>query len=134
MGAMPEIFTRIHKRWGTPWAALLIQGAACTLLLILTQAGETVRSGWQLLMDMEILVAFVPYLYIFLSAWKFGQRWSGAVGLAVTILAMAFALVPPESALSMLLFEVKVIGGSALLILCGRFAFRSAKSRRAITA
>jgi hypothetical protein len=110
--------------------ALVVQGVACSLFLILTQAGETIRTGWQLLMDMEILVTFVPYLYIFLSAWKSRLRWSGAEGLLVTLVAMGFALVPPEGAASVWEFELKVIGGSLLLMLAGLLAFRSARRGR----
>jgi glutamate:GABA antiporter len=123
-GAFPKIFTRLHPRWRTPWVALVIQGVACSSFLLLTQAGETVRSGWQLLMDMEILIAFVPFIYIFLCALKFGQPWSGAAGLSVTVAAMIFALVPPENASSVILFEVKAIGGCGLLVLFGWLAFR----------
>jgi glutamate:GABA antiporter len=124
-GAFPTLFTRIHPRWRTPWVALVVQGLACSLFLVLTQAGETFRNGWQLLMDMEILVAFLPYIYIFLSAWKFGLKKSGAAGLSVTLLAMALALVPPEHSSSVLFFEVKAIGGSVVLVALGLLAFES---------
>ena len=124
-GAFPTLFTKVHPRWRTPWVALVVQGLACTVFLVLTQAGETFRNGWQLLMDMEILTAFLPFIYIFLSAWKFGQNKSGAAGLSVTLLAMALALVPPEHSSSMLLFELKAIGGSAALVLLGLLAFES---------
>jgi len=124
-GALPPVFTRLHPKWRTPWVVLLVQGVACSVFLLLAQPGETVRSGWQLLMDMDILVTFVPFGYIFLAGAKFGLRWSAAAGLLVTVLAMALALVPPEHASSVLLFEIKVIGGSALLMLLGWLVFRS---------
>ncbi len=129
-GAMPQAFTRVHPKWGTPWAALLIQGVACSAFLLLTQAGETVRSGWQLLMDMEILVAFVPYIYIFLSAWRLGQRLSAAAGLLVTLVAILFSAVPPEKTASVPLFEFKLIAGSAFLLLLGWYSFAAKQRRR----
>jgi amino acid transporter len=127
-GAFPAVFTRVHPRWGTPWVALVVQGVFCSLFLLLTQAGETLRNGWQLVMDMEILVTFVPFIYIFLAAWKFGQRWSGASGLLVTVIAMGFSLIPPEDARSVPVFELKVVGGSCLLLLLGWRVFRSRAS------
>jgi amino acid transporter len=130
-GAFPSIFTRLHPRWRTPWVALVVQGLACSVFLVLTQAGETFRNGWQLLMDMEILVAFLPYIYIFLSAWKFGQNKSGAAGLTVTLLAMALALVPPEHSSSVVFFEIKAIGGSTVLVLLGLLPFESGARRAA---
>ncbi|MBV8865842.1 MAG: APC family permease [Acidobacteriaceae bacterium] len=131
-GILPPMFTRLHARWKTPWVALVVQGAVCSGFLVLTQAGETVRSGWQLLMDMEILMAFLPYAYIFLTAGKFGQKWSGASGLLVTVIAMGMSLIPPENTASVLQFEVKVIGGSALLVLLGWFAFIAGTRRKAL--
>ncbi|MBV9249177.1 MAG: APC family permease [Acetobacteraceae bacterium] len=118
-GAFPAAFTRLHRRWRTPWIGIIVQGVICSALLMLTQAGETLRNGWLVATDMEVLVTFVPFVYIFLSAWKFGQKWSGASGLLVTLLAMGLSLVPPESASSVLWFEIKAIGGSALLMLVG---------------
>ncbi len=129
-GILPPMFARLHSKWKTPWVALVVQGAACSIFLVLTQTGESVRSGWQLLMDMEILMAFLPYLYIFLSARKFGQRWSGASGLFVTAVAMGMSLIPPENSASIWLFEIKVIGGSALLVLGGWFIFLAGTRRR----
>jgi amino acid transporter len=128
-GLFPPAFKALHPRWKTPWLALVVQGIACTVFLLFTQTGETLRSGWQLLMDMEILVAFLPYIYIFLSAWKFGQRASGTAGLLVTLVAMCFALVPPEHARSVISFESKALGGSGLLVLLGFLAFRPARRR-----
>lgn len=129
-GIFPHAFTRLHRRWRTPWVALTVQGLACSLFLILTQAGETVRSGWQLLMDMEILIAFIPFLYIFLSAWMFGQRASGMTGLCVTLIAMGFALTPPEGGSSVLLFEIKAVGGCTLLVLLGWLTFAGSRKRQ----
>jgi amino acid transporter len=131
-GAFPPVFTTVHPRWRTPWVALLVQSVACSVFLVIAQAGETLRNGWQSLMDMDIMITFVPFVYIFLSAWRFGQRWSGAAGLFVTLIAMGFALIPPENARSVLLFEFKVIGGSVLLILlgCAMFASSKAAARR----
>jgi amino acid transporter len=128
-GALPVAFTRIHPVWGTPWIALLFQGVVCSLFVVLTQAGETVRNGWQLLMDMEILASFVPFIYIFLMACKFREYWSGVAGFVITLVAMGFAVLPPEGNPAPWLFEMKVIGGCVLLLTLGAVAYWWAKRR-----
>jgi amino acid transporter len=123
-GAMPASFARLHPRWSTPYIALLVQGAACSLFIVITQAGETLRAGWQALIDMAVIGSFVPFVYIFLSAWKFGLRWSAASGLAVTLAAILLSLVPPEGVASVWLFELKVAGGSLLIAGAGLLLHR----------
>jgi amino acid transporter len=103
--------------------AILTQGAACTLFLLIMQLGENLRSGYQLLVDMTVVTYFIPFLYLFLSAWKHGQRWSAAAGALVTTAAIVFSLVPPGEAESPWLFEAKLIGGCALLVAAARIWF-----------
>jgi amino acid transporter len=128
-GALPDAFARLHPRWGTPHVALIAQAVACSLFLVLAQAGETLRAGWQTLLDLAIIASFLPFVYIFLTGWKFGGRWSGASGLFVTLAAIALALVPPGEISSVWLFELKLIGGCALLVAIGWFAFTRQKHR-----
>jgi glutamate:GABA antiporter len=122
-GALPSAFGRLHPRWGTPHVALTIQAVVCSAFLILTQAGETLRAGWQLLLDLTIVATFLPFVYIFLTAWKFGQRWSGASGLVVTLVANALAFVPPAETKSIAIFELKLIAGCTLVAASARMAF-----------
>jgi amino acid transporter len=116
---------RVPIGLGTPNKTLLVQGLACTVFVFLTQAGETLRAGWQMLTDMAILAAFLPFVYIFLCGWKYGQRASASSGLFVTLAAIVLSMVPPADVASAWLFELKVIGGCALLIAAGRLAFMS---------
>jgi amino acid transporter len=130
-GALPSAFGRLHPRWGTPHVALTLQGVACSMFLVLTQAGETLRAGWQLLLDLTIVATFLPFVYIFLTAWKFGQRWSAASGLLVTLAANALAFVPPAETTSVALFELKLTGGCALVVITARMAFNMQRDRDA---
>jgi len=113
---LPPRFAELHPRWRTPVLALILQGGACCLFLILMQLGETLRSGYQLLVDMTVITYFIPFLYMFGAAWKSGLRWSGASGLLVTLAALGFSFVPPAGTPSVLLFETKLTGGTLLLI------------------
>lgn len=128
-GLFPAVFKVVHPRWKTPWVALAVQALICSVFLLFTQSGETMRSGWQLLMDLTIEATFLPYIYIFLSAWRFGQWASGAAGLLVTVLAMGFALLPPEGTSSVVSFECKALGGSIFLVSLGLLVFRPARQK-----
>ena len=120
---LPPAFARIHPRWHSPYVSLVIQGALCTLFLALMQMGETLRAGYQLLVDMAVLTAFLPFLYIFLAGWKNGCRLSGAIGFFISAAAAAFSLVPTADTSSWLLFELKIAGGCALIIGIARLVY-----------
>ncbi|MBL0157319.1 MAG: amino acid permease [Bryobacterales bacterium] len=112
---LPPSFGKLHPKWGTPHVALLTQGLACTLFLVVMQMGETVRTAYQLLVDMTVISYFVPFLYLFATAWKHGQRWSAAAGLIVTAAGIGFSFVPPEGVHSVWLFESKLVGSCVVL-------------------
>lgn len=120
---LPPAFARLDPRWGTPHVAILTQGVACTVFLLLMQWGENLRTGYQLLVDMTVITYFIPFLYLFVSAWKHGQRGSAAAGLAVTVAAIAFSVVPTAEAGSAWLFEAKLLGGCGLLVAAARMWF-----------
>lgn len=124
---LPPAFARLHPRWGTPHVAILVQAAACSLFLAVMQAGESVRVGYQLLVDLTVITYFIPFAYMFLAARRAGLRWSSHCGLAVTVLAIVVSLVPPAEVRSVWLFEAKVLGGCALLVATARMVFERAR-------
>ena len=126
---LPAAFAQVHPRWHTPHVSILVQGAASTLFLLALGAGENLRIGYQLLVDMSVITYFIPFLYLFASAWKFGRRWSAASGLSVTGAALVLSLIPPPDAASVWLFELKLVGGTALLLTAARFWFQRARRR-----
>lgn len=113
---LPPAFAKLHPRWRTPYISILVLGALCSVFLILLQVGETLRAAYQLLVDLTIISAFIPYAYIFLSAWKAGSRWSAFFGTAVTLIALACSVIPTADVSSVANFEMKVFGGTALMI------------------
>jgi amino acid transporter len=126
----PPEFARLHPRWQTPHVAILVQGAACTLFLVVMQLGENLRVGYQLLVDMTVITYFIPFLYMFLSAARHGRKLSGTCGLLVTAAGIVFSLVPPAGVGAAWLFELKVAGGCIVLIAAARIAFQ--RGRRAL--
>ena len=124
---LPPAFARLHPRWGTPHVALLAQGAACSGFLVAMQAGENLRTGYQLLVDMTVVTYFIPFLYLFAAAWRHGLRWSAKAGLLVTAAGIIFSFAPPSGVRSAWLFEIKLAGSCALLIGAGRVVFVTAR-------
>lgn len=131
---LPASFARLHPAWGTPWRSLVWQAAFCTFFLVLMQAGETLSGAYQILVDMAVITTLLPLLYLYASAWRLAPRLrpAAASGFLVTLLGIALSFVPPGGIASVWLFELKLLGGTALLLLGARWwylrslAFRSA--------
>lgn len=131
---LPAAFGRIHPRWGTPYVSLLVQAVAATLFLLMAQLGESVRAAYQITVDMTLIATFIPFVYIFCAGFRFANRIAAASGLAVTLIAIAFAAIPPQEAGSATVFEVKVLGGSVFLALLGWIVFKRNQAIRRTSA
>jgi glutamate:GABA antiporter len=129
---LPAAFARIHPRWRTPYVSLLVQVLAATVLLLMAQLGETVRSAYQILVDMTVIATLIPFVYIFASGWRFASRPAAASGLAVTVIAIIFSAVPPAESASAAIFELKVVGGCVALALLGWLVFKRYEAKRQI--
>jgi glutamate:GABA antiporter len=126
---LPEALGRVHPKWGTPYVAILVQGVACTVFLVIMQIGENLRSGYQLLVDMTVITYFIPFCYLFITSSRNGNRVSGTIGLLVTVLAIILSLLPPAEIASVWLFEAKLIGGTAILIAVARVLYLRSRRR-----
>jgi len=73
---------------GTPHIALLSEAAFSSLAILMLTAGESLRGGYQVLVDLTTVTPCSPSLYIFAAGWKCGWRVSAGCGLSVTALAL----------------------------------------------
>lgn len=126
---LPATFAKLHPRFGTPYVSIVVQGLLSTVLLLLMQLGETLRAAYQILVDLTVIATFLPFLYIFASGFKFGQRIAGVTGALITLLAIVLSAVPPPGIASVWIFELKVVGGAALLSLAAWPIFAQRRSR-----
>jgi amino acid transporter len=126
---LPPAFARLHPRWRTPYVALLAEAAFTTVAIVMMMAGESLRGGYQILVDLTTVTTLFPFVYIFAAGWKSGWRVSTACGLGVTALALVVAFIPPEGA--SWLYEVKMVGGCAAVVVAARMNFQYALRRRA---
>ena len=127
---LPPAFGRVHPRWGTPYVSLFVQALAATLFLLMAQLGETVRAAYQIMVDMMVIVTFIPFVYIFAAGLRFANRIAAVSGLAVTLIAMVLAAIPPQEASSAAVFELKVLGGCAFFAVLGWVLFRRYETNR----
>jgi len=130
---LPPAFARLHRRWGTPYVSLLVQVAGSTVFLLMAQLGETVRAGYQIMVDMTVITTFIPFVYIFGAGLRFASRTASISGLAVTLIAIALSFLPPPEIASTAIFEMKVAGGSVLMAALGWLLF-SRYQNKAVTA
>jgi amino acid transporter len=121
---LPAAFGRVHPRWGTPHIALLVLGIIASGLLIAMQVGDTMRAAYQALVSLMVIVGFLPYGYIFGSAWKAGKRISAISGWAITLLAIVCAAVPTADVTNVWLFEGKLWLGTIGVVLVSWFLYR----------
>jgi amino acid transporter len=124
---LPAAFAKIHPRWHTPHVAILSLGAVATILLIACQAGETVRTAYRTIVDLTVIVGFLPYLYVFASAWIARKRISALSGSALTLLAIACSIIPPPEVKKFWLFEFKLALGTFAAIASGWLLYRRSK-------
>ena len=72
--SLPAVFGRIHSRWKTPYVALIFYGLAGILFGVLSQAGTSVKSTYDLLVSMSLITYFIPYLFVFAAMIRLQSR------------------------------------------------------------
>jgi amino acid transporter len=121
---LPAAFGKVHRRWGTPHISILTLGVLASFLLIAIQLGDTMRAAYQALVSLMLINGFLPYLYIFGSAWKAGKRVSAISGWAITLLAIFCSVVPTAEITNVWLFETKLAVGTAAVIATAWLLYR----------
>jgi amino acid transporter len=144
----PPAFGRVHSKWKTPYVAILVQAGLATIFLLLSVLGKgtTVEKAYLILLDTQLLVYFIPYVYLFVSFLIHRRTPAppdtvrvpggngvatlvGLSGLAVTLFAMGVAMVPPGDDAEPLLFLIKVVGGALGFVLLGGLVYWLARRR-----
>jgi amino acid transporter len=141
--AMPAAFARLHQRYRTPYVALIAQAVAASALFLASVflsvgGGETtVQEAYDIMVNLTILVYFLPYLYLFAAFIRLRSMDAGTpadadtitlpggtagawliagCGLMATLIAMGLVFIPPEGTENVINYEVNLIGQAAVLI------------------
>jgi len=144
---LPSGFGRVHSRWGTPWAALVVQAAVTAVFVFMGQAGTNVRGAYDAFVSMTIIWYFIPFLYLFPAAIKLrgearvpGFRIPGGstaiailgvVGLLTTLGSIGLSLVPSDDNPDKVLAVVKVVGFTLAMVVGGVLVYWKGKRARA---
>ncbi len=123
-GLLPAAFGRTHPRWKTPHVSILTLGALASFLLIAMQFGDTARAAYDTIVSLMVIVGFLPYLWMFGSAWKEGHQIAAALGGAVTLIAIVAGVVPPGGVTHIWIFEGKLALGTIGTIGAGWLIYR----------
>lgn len=145
---LPPIFGSLHRRWGTPWFALITQAALGAVFVFLGQAGTTVKGAYDVLVSMGVITYFIPYLYLFASMLKLQSRpvepgvirvpggkvvgrLVAIIGLMTTTLTIFLSLIPQPYEANKPLAVFKVVGATAALLGIGAWIYWTAKKKAA---
>jgi len=139
---LPPAFARLHPRHHTPVTAIVVQGVVATAIFLasvfvsVTGGSTTIQEAYDILVNLTILVYFVPYLYLFPTLVRL-RRVAGAsdgqgvmrvpggaaglwavvtAGFIATATSVALVFVPPPDTVNVVNYEVNLIGQSAIVI------------------
>jgi APA family basic amino acid/polyamine antiporter len=127
---LPPAFARLHPKWATPYISILVFGGVASVLLFAVQLGDSLRAAYQALLSLMVLSGFLPYLYLFASAWKAGRRLAAVSGIAMTLLTIVSSAVPTGQVGNLWLFEGKLLAGTGLMVGSAWLVYRMGTRRR----
>jgi glutamate:GABA antiporter len=148
---LPGWMGKVHARYGTPYAALLVHFIVSTILVVIsiaTSGVEGVQEGFQRLLSLAVVLQLLPFLYMFAALLKLARdpfagkgRFSrstlvlaGTSGLLMTVLGMVFAFSPAKQISSLFSYEAWMFGGTAFFIGLAVFFFYVYGRRKAARA
>jgi amino acid transporter len=142
---MPSWLGRIHPKYATPYAALIVH-ASVSLVLVVVNFVSTgnVQASFQSLLSLAVVLQLIPFLYVFGAILKIGlskgfqrQQYSratlicaGVSGLATTVIATVVAFFPAQQISSIVRYEIWMVGGTLLFIGLAAFFFYVYGSRK----
>ena len=145
---LPDTFGRMHPRWGSPVAALLTQAGIAAVFIFLGQAGSSVATAYNDMVNATVLITMLPFLLLFASAVKLclqprnpeAMRIPGGrvtvticaiVGFATTTGAAVLSVIPPDDEANKVLHVLRILGMTLLLVAAGAAVYLLGRRRAA---
>ncbi|HEU5181788.1 MAG TPA: amino acid permease [Candidatus Polarisedimenticolia bacterium] len=142
---LPSTFGKVHPKYGSPYVSILAQGIISSLFIATGYIGGSVEEAYLTLVNITVIIYFVPYLYLFAATLVLRAReglpsevipipggkaaawfWCG-LGFVTTVTAIAVALIPPQEATNALLSVLKIVGGCLLIFASGGYLYLRAR-------
>jgi amino acid transporter len=158
--ALPAWFARLDPKRQTPRNTILVQGALATLIFLVSvflsvSGGQTtIQEAYDIMVNLTILIYFVPYMYLFLALVRLrrvteaeGEHEGvlrvpgGSVGLylvaisgfAATAISVALLFVPPSGTENVLNYEANLIGQAAVVLAIGAALYWYSSRQQPVT-
>ena len=143
---MPEWLGKIHPKYATPYAALIVHASVSLILVIVNfVATGGVQESFQSLLSLAVVLQLIPFLYMFGGLLKiafdegfvrghYAKRtliFAGVSGLVTTVLGIALAFFPAQQIKSIARYEIWMFGGTIFFIGLAAFFFFIYGSRKA---
>jgi glutamate:GABA antiporter len=134
---MPDWLGRVHPKYATPYAALIVHAVVSLLLVLMNFAGSGVQETFQTMLSLAVVLQLIPFLYMFGALIRFAFRYepgqgvygrttlmlAGVSGLLTTSLGILLVFFPSQTITSLKLYEIKMVGGTAFFIGLAWFFF-----------
>ncbi|MGH9497324.1 MAG: APC family permease, partial [Candidatus Sulfotelmatobacter sp.] len=146
---MPSWLGRIHPKYGTPFAALLVHVLISMALCVVFFGFSSVEEAFQTMLSLAVVLQLIPYVYIFGALLKLAVGRpdgkgvysrvvliaAGVSGLVTTVLGIVLQYFPPELVKSLGVYETEMILGTAAFVgLAAYFFFVYGRRKSAETA
>jgi amino acid transporter len=134
---MPDWLGKVHPKYATPYAALIVHAVVSLLLVLMNFAGTGVQETFQTMLSLAVVLQLIPFLYMFAALIRFAFRYepgkgvygrttlmlAGVSGLLTTTLGILLVFFPSQTITSLKLYEIKMVGGTAFFIGLAWFFF-----------
>lgn len=142
---LPSWLGKVHPRYGTPYAALIVHAAVSAVLVVLNFAGSGVQESFQKLLALAVVLQLIPFLYVFGALLKIAADRSaptyysrgtlvaaGLSGLLTTTLGIVLVFFPAQQITSLGSYELWMFGGTLFFIGLAAFFFFVYGRRKAL--
>ncbi len=134
---MPAWLGKVHPRYATPYAALIVQAIVSAALVLMNFLGAGVQETFQKLLSLAVVLQLVPFVYMFAALVRFAIRetapqgqysritlfLAGTSGLLTTVLGIALVFFPAQQITSIWSYELWMFGGTLFFIGLAAFFF-----------
>jgi len=136
---LPEWLGRIHPKYATPYAALIVHATVSLILVLINFSfiGAGVQETFQKLLSLAVVLNLVPFLYTFGALLKIALHGSftrgrygkgtlivaGLSGFLTTSLGITLAFFPAQQITSIFSYELWMFGGTLSFVGLAAFFF-----------
>ena len=134
---MPAWLGKVHPKYATPHAALIVQGVISLILIVITfTASGGVQEAFQEMLSAAVVLQLIPFLYVFGALLKFAVRraeggrygrgtllFAGGAGFVTTAMGIILAFSPAKQITSVWKYEVGMFGITLGFLALGAFFF-----------